>query len=91
MVINNLNQGIIYEKRRTWIYSKNFLKAYETKNILDLAKAPVSAIRRVSELNTEDLKKAFGIKTVEDLATNKYVKLSQGINYFFSLFWKNSG
>ena len=47
-----------------------------------MAKAPVSAIRRVSESNTEDLKKAFGIKTVEDLATNKYVKLSQGINYF---------
>ena len=61
---------------------KIFDKAYQTKNILDLAKAPLSAISGVSESEAKDLKKAFGIKTVEDLATNKYVKLSQGINYF---------
>jgi hypothetical protein len=61
---------------------KFFDKSYETKSILDLAKAPVAAISGVSETDAEDLKKAFEIKTVEDLAMNKFVKLAQGINYF---------
>lgn len=61
---------------------KFFDKAYEDENILELAKAPVAAISGVSESDAEDLKKAFGIKTVEDLATNKYVRLAQGINCF---------
>jgi len=61
---------------------KFFDKAYEDKSILELAKAPVAAISGVSESDAEDLKKAFGIKTVEDLATNKYVRLAQGINCF---------
>ena len=42
----------------------------------------MAAISGVSESDAEDLKKAFGIKTVEDLATNKYVRLAQGINCF---------
>jgi predicted RecB family nuclease len=54
--------------------------AYEDKNIEELCKAPVSAISGVSESDAVDLKKAFGIETVEDLATNKYVRLAQGIN-----------
>ena len=61
---------------------KFFDKAYEDKSILELAKAPVAAISGVSESDAEDLKKAFGIKTVEDLATNKYVRSAQGINCF---------
>ncbi len=62
--------------------AKFFDKAYEDKSILELAKAPVAAISGVSESDAEDLEKAFGIKTVEDLATNKYVRLAQGINCF---------
>ena len=61
---------------------KFYDKAYETKTISEIAQAPVSAISGVSESDAEDLKKAFRIKTVEDLATNKFVKLAQGINYF---------
>lgn len=61
---------------------KFFDKAYEDKSILELAKAPVAAISGVSESDAEDLMKAFGIKTVEDLAVNKYVRLAQGINCF---------
>ena len=61
---------------------KFFDKAYEDKSIEELVKAPVSAISGVSESDAEDLKEAFGIQTVEDLATNKYVKLAQGINCF---------
>ena len=59
---------------------KFYDKAYEDKSIEELCKAPVSAISGVSESDAVDLKKAFGIKTVEDLATNKYVRLAQGIN-----------
>ena len=63
---------------------KFFDKAFEEKNVVELAKAPVAAISGVSESDAADLKKAFGIKTVEDLATNKFVKLAQGINFFSS-------
>ncbi len=59
---------------------KFYDKAYEDKSIEELCKAPVSAISGVSESDAADLKKAFRIKTVEDLATNKYVKLAQGID-----------
>jgi predicted RecB family nuclease len=59
---------------------KFYDKAYEDKSLEELVKAPVSAISGVSESDAADLKKAFGIETVEDLATNKYVKLAHGIN-----------
>ena len=61
---------------------KFYDKAYEDKSIVELAKAPVAAISGVSESDAADLKKAFGIDTVADLATNKYVLLAQGINCF---------
>ena len=57
-------------------------KAYEDKSIEELAEAPVASISGVSKSDAEDLRKAFGIKTVEDLATNTYVTLAQGINCF---------
>jgi len=61
---------------------KFYDKAYEDKSIEELVKAPVAAISGVGESDAVDLKKAFGIETVEDLATNKYVRLAQGINCF---------
>ncbi|MFB0514419.1 MAG: helix-hairpin-helix domain-containing protein [Candidatus Bathyarchaeia archaeon] len=61
---------------------KFYDKAYEDKSIEELCEAPVSAISGISESDATDLKKAFGIETVEDLATNKYVRLAQGINCF---------
>jgi predicted RecB family nuclease len=61
---------------------KFYVKAYEDKFIEELVLAPVYAISGVSESDAADLKKAFGIETVEDLATNKYVRLAQGINSF---------
>lgn len=72
------------KKEKPGFIVKFFDKAYEEKNIVELAKAPVAAISGVSESDAEDLKKAFGIKTIEDLATNKFVKLAQGINFFSS-------
>ncbi len=61
---------------------KFFDKAYEGKRLEELVDAPVAAISGVSGSDAEDLKKAFGIRTVGDLATNKYVTLAQGINCF---------
>ena len=52
---------------------------------MDLAKAPVSAISGVSESNAEDLKKAFGIDTIRELAENKYVTIAQATTSLVSL------
>ena len=61
---------------------KFFDKKYEKLSFDELCKASVSAISGISESDAADLKKAFGIDTVEELATNKYVLLAQGINCF---------
>ncbi len=61
---------------------KYFDKEYEKLSLEELCGAPVSAISGVSESDAADLKKAFGINTVADLAANKYVLLAQGINFF---------
>ncbi len=61
---------------------KFFDKAYETLNIVELSSAPVDAISGVSESDADDLAAAFNIKTVVDLATNKFVRIAQSINCF---------
>jgi len=61
---------------------KFFDKKYEKLSFKELCKAPASAISGISEPDAANLKKAFGIDTVEELATNKYVLLAQGINCF---------
>ena len=69
-------------KQEPGFIAKFFDKAYETEGILELVKAPVSAISGVSEADAEALKKAFGIETVEDLADNKFVTVAQAISLF---------
>jgi hypothetical protein len=54
-------------------------KAYESSSLTDLANAPVDALAGVSAADAEALKKAFNIKTVGDLATNKYIRAAQAI------------
>jgi hypothetical protein len=54
-------------------------KAFEGKEFAELVNAPVSALQGVSESDGEALTKAFGIKTIGDLASNKYVKRAQAI------------
>ncbi len=54
-------------------------KAYEDKNIGDLASAPVDALQGVSPRDAELLHEAFQIKTVRDLGTNKYFLWAQAI------------
>ena len=61
---------------------KFYIKDYEDKGIVELTQSPVCAISGVSEADAADLKKAFNIETVEDLAINKNLRLAQGINCF---------
>ena len=55
-------------------------KAYEGKSFTELAAAPVAALQGVSDSDAEHLKAAFGITTIHDLATNKFVLWAQAIN-----------
>ena len=55
-------------------------KASGDKDVTELAAAPVSALQGVSDGDAEHLKAAFGIVTVRDLATNKFVLWAQAIN-----------
>jgi hypothetical protein len=59
--------------------TKFFDKAFEQKEFSELADAPVDAIQGVSEADAVALKSALGIKTVRDLATNKYVLIAQAV------------
>ncbi|GAA1845881.1 hypothetical protein [Asanoa iriomotensis] len=54
-------------------------KSFESTPLAELADSPVSALAGVSEADAEALQKAFNIKTVADLAGNKYVKAAQAI------------
>ncbi len=54
-------------------------KAYETKSLKEIAEAPVDALEGVSAGDAELLAKAFNIKTVRDLGSNKYFLTAQAI------------
>jgi len=54
-------------------------KAFETKSLKEIAAAPVDALQGVSAGDAELLAKAFGIKTVRDLGTNKFFLWAQAI------------
>ena len=58
---------------------KKLDKEWEGKSAQDIAAAPVSALSGVTEGDAELLLKAFNIKTVRDLGTNKYFRWAQGI------------
>jgi hypothetical protein len=52
-------------------------KEYELEQYVELAEKPVEAISGVSDNDATLLKKAFNIKTIRDLAENKYVMIAQ--------------
>jgi hypothetical protein len=54
-------------------------KAYEGKDLQELVDAPVEALAGVSEADAAALKTAFNVKTIGDLAGNKYVKAAAAI------------
>jgi hypothetical protein len=60
--------------------SKFVDRPYEGRSFGELAAAPVSALQGVSATDAEALQKSLGIKTVHDLATNKFVLWAQAIN-----------
>ena len=59
--------------------SQFFDKDYEQKEFSELADAPVEAIQGLSEGDAEKLKEAFNVKTVRDLAENKFVRIAQAV------------
>ncbi len=61
---------------------KYFDKGYEKSSYQELAEAPISGIKGVSETDATDLKRALRTKTVGELATNKYVQIAQALTAF---------
>lgn len=55
-------------------------KAYENKSLKEIAEASPAALQGVSDKDAEALKAAFGIKTVSQLANNKFVRWAQAID-----------
>jgi hypothetical protein len=49
-------------------------KDFITATLRDILVAPVSALNGVSDADAEKLKSAFGIKTIQGLAENKFFK-----------------
>jgi hypothetical protein len=58
---------------------KHVDKAYESKDFTELADAPVDALEGLSAADAEALRKAFNVKTIRDLAQNKFVLRAQAI------------
>ena len=54
-------------------------KQYEQQEFSALADAPVDALAGVSQSDATALKASLGIKTIRDLAQNKYVLVAQAI------------
>ena len=54
-------------------------KAFEGKDFPELADSPVDALQGVSAGDAAALKAALNIKTIRDLAENKFVKRAQAI------------
>jgi hypothetical protein len=54
-------------------------KAWETKSLREIAKAPVSALEGVTENDAKVLKELFNVVTIADLANLKYVRWAQAI------------
>ena len=61
------------------IREKYLDKKFRDKSWSDVARAPISAINGVSEEDGFNLLRAFNIKTIQDLAENKFVRVAQTI------------
>ncbi|NBC32393.1 MAG: hypothetical protein GVY13_06930 [Alphaproteobacteria bacterium] len=55
-------------------------KAHETDALKDIAKMSPAVLQGVSENDAKLLQEAFGIKTVSDMATNKFFLWAQAIH-----------
>jgi nucleotidyltransferase/DNA polymerase involved in DNA repair len=59
--------------------TKFFDKEFEQKEFSELADAPIDAIAGLSKSDAEALKQALNIKTIRDLAENKFVLTAQAV------------
>lgn len=73
-----INAGYILRQKPVDL-SKIVDAAYVGLIFTELLKAPVSALKGVSDRDAELLDEAFGIKTIEGMADNKYFKWAQAI------------
>jgi hypothetical protein len=58
---------------------KKLMKQWEGKSAQDLAAAPVTALEGLTKEDAEYLEKAFGVKTIRDLANQKHFKWAAAI------------
>ncbi|GAB2721579.1 hypothetical protein [Nocardia mexicana] len=54
-------------------------KAYENKTLKEILSAPPSALAGLTEKHDAQLLDALGVKTVADLASNKYFRLAAAL------------
>ena len=54
-------------------------KRYEDRHVNELPDVPVEALRGLGKRGGEALDKAFGVKTIRDLATNDFVLKAQEV------------
>jgi hypothetical protein len=54
-------------------------KAHEQKEFRELAELPIDALQGVSQGDAEALQKTLGIKTIRQLAENKFIRAAQAI------------
>jgi hypothetical protein len=58
---------------------KKLMRAWEGKSAQELADAPVTVLEGLTKEDAEFLEKAFGIKTIRDLARQKHFRWAQAI------------
>ncbi len=54
-------------------------KAHEQKDFSELAELPIDALQGVSTADAEAIRKAFGVRTIRQLAEHKFVRAAQAI------------
>ncbi|AHH21554.1 hypothetical protein [Nocardia nova] len=55
-------------------------KAYEDKSLAEILAAPPSALAGLTEKHDAQLLEALGVKTIADLADNKYIQLAAALS-----------
>ena len=60
--------------------SETLDKAWEEKPLKEIVKQSPEILQGISEKKAQALKDALGVKTVAELATNKYVLWAQALN-----------
>jgi hypothetical protein len=72
------NTKFLGEERMADI-TKYLDKAHEQKEFSELAELPIDALQGVSKGDAEAIQKAFGVKTIRQLADHKFIRAAQAI------------